>query len=308
MLVDTPGFDDSATSTIQIVNELLSEFYSIALRKPEVETRGVIFLHDISETRFAGSQKNILRIFKALVGDENMGNVIVGTTKWSPVGSAKFSQEETREKTLREEEWDGVYKTTRVFEGKEDTAAQIVKTLFTRPPVTLLCQKEMMQPPHTMRNTTVGRMILPEAHQEQEQLRREVKEQRRKLAEIEKAYEEVRGKEMWQPDRAQWMHGARMWNTPEPEEDCRKRKEKAKKRVEKLEEELKDSEEGTGNSEKPYEPGWFAWLLNLIIRWFCKTPTADETFIEVLTKLLNSKFFLVDLASHMKVWALVLFP
>lgn len=80
LLFDTPGFDDSDRENLEVLSEIVSQFYVFALRRTELETRGAIFLYDISEIRFGGSLRKPLGILKALIGDEQMGDAIVGTT------------------------------------------------------------------------------------------------------------------------------------------------------------------------------------------------------------------------------------
>lgn len=183
LLLDTPGFDDSARENLEVLNEIVSQFYVFALRRTELETRGVIFLHDISETRFGGSQRKTLSILKALVGDEHMGNVIVGTTMWSPAGSSKFENEEQREQSLLDDQWGGICKTTRVPCDDKDAAAGIITDLLARPPVILLSQAEMIEFPHTVENTTAGRLTIPEGRMEMEELRREHARQEKRFEE-----------------------------------------------------------------------------------------------------------------------------
>lgn len=129
--------------------------------------------------RFGGSQKKTLALLKALVGEEHMDHVIIGTTKWSPEGSEGFKREVGREEELLNDQWDGIYKTTRVLSGDKETAVQIVNDLFSLPPVVLLSQQEMLQPPHKVADTTAGRLAMPDGRLEKEQLERELREQRR---------------------------------------------------------------------------------------------------------------------------------
>lgn len=55
-----------------------------------------------------------------------------------------------------------IYKTTRVPDGDEDTAASIVTDHFTRPAIILLSQKEMLRSPDMVENTTAGKLAIPE--------------------------------------------------------------------------------------------------------------------------------------------------
>lgn len=172
LLLDTPGFDDSARQNIDVLSDIVSNLHLFTLRSQEIKVRGVIFLYDISENRFNGSQAKTLEILKGLCGDECMGHVIVGTTMWDQ-NSTKFPKQVAREKQFCKKYWKGINKTIRLFDNDESAASQILLDLLDLPPVRLLVQKEMMQPPHTLENTTVGKATMPNGYREIEELRRQ---------------------------------------------------------------------------------------------------------------------------------------
>lgn len=200
LLLDTPGFDDSAVGNLEVLNEIVANLYTFALERQEFETQGVIFLHDISENRFAGSQRKTLEILTALCGPKGLKNCIIGTTMWDPWGTARFRNEETREKDFLRSYWKGILKTTRIPENDRNAVVGIVSDILARPPVLLQVQEEMMKPPHTLEATAAGKIAIPEGRAEAEQLRREFEDQQRvfredreKLqAEFERETEEIR--------------------------------------------------------------------------------------------------------------------
>lgn len=203
LLLDTPGFDDSEQSNLDILREIVSNLYLFALKRTEVEVRGVIFLHDITETRLSGSQRITWQILKAICGEESMKNVLVGTTQWSSEGDRRFQNEESREKELSDKHWNGIYKSSRViFEDKEN-ALQIIRDLLVRPPVLLLVQTEMITPPHTVEATTAGRTTMPAAFAEMERLQKEMAGQQRKNEEETCRTEEAYRKEKEAQKRVQ---------------------------------------------------------------------------------------------------------
>lgn len=182
LLLDTPGFDDSARDNLDVLGDIVSNLYSFALRPENFEMRGVIFLHDISEMRFGGSQKKTLGILKAIVGKENLGNVIIGTTMWSsPWDAGKLKQQEKRERALLDDQWSGIRKTTRLFHDRKSVAVQIIYDLLAGPSALLLVQTEMLQPPHTIEATTVGKLAMPEGRLELEDLQRGVREREKEF-------------------------------------------------------------------------------------------------------------------------------
>lgn len=176
LLLDTPGFDDSVRGNIDVLRDIVSNLYLFTLRKEEINVRGVIFLYDISDNRFAGSQAKTLKILKAICGNDCMGNVIVGTTMWDQ-NSKKFPQQVYREESFCEKYWKGIHKTTRLFEDDEAAAGRVILDLLALPPVLLLVQKEIMKPPHTIENTTVGKSAMPDGYREIEELKRQKNEQ-----------------------------------------------------------------------------------------------------------------------------------
>lgn len=178
LLLDTPGFDDSARDNLEVLNEIMSHLYSLALQPEDFAMRGVVFLHDISETRFGGSQKKTLGILKALLGDANLGNVVVGTTMWD---AKRYKQQEQRERALQDEQWRGVHKTMRLPHGDKGAAENIIRELLKREPALLLAQEEILEPPHTVESTTVGKLAMPEGRLELENLQREQREQEREF-------------------------------------------------------------------------------------------------------------------------------
>lgn len=248
ILLDTPGFDDSAKENLEVLNDIVSHLYAYTLRRTEIETRGVIFLHDISETRFGGSQKKTLDILKSLVGIENLGNVIVGTTMWSSPGSDKFKKEEQREQSLLNDQWKGIYKTTRVPDGDKDTATSIVTELFARPPVILLSQKEMLRSPNTVESTTAGKLVIPESRLELEGLQREREER-------EKAFQEEvqRREETFQrlEEEVRWKFG-----------------EEKRFEAERVREKIKAMEAALKISAAPPDLGWFMRVTEAIRLFF----------------------------------------
>ena len=63
---------------------------------------GIIYLHEISQTRMFGTARNNLDMFRKLCGDDALKNVVLGTTKWSDVTSEAGQR---REQQLRDTYW-----------------------------------------------------------------------------------------------------------------------------------------------------------------------------------------------------------
>ncbi|KAF9533604.1 P-loop containing nucleoside triphosphate hydrolase protein [Crepidotus variabilis] len=83
VLVDTPGFDDTYRSDmeiLQLIGEWLKRTY-----KSSIKLSGILYLHRISDNRMAGSPHRNLRMFGELCGDRAMAKVILVTTMWDRV-------------------------------------------------------------------------------------------------------------------------------------------------------------------------------------------------------------------------------
>lgn len=186
-LLDTPGFDDSTRDNLEVLSEIMSQLYLLALQPNEFSMQGVVFLHDMNEVRFGGSQKKTLGILKALVGEAHLGNVIVGSTFWD---KSKLQQQEKRERELMDQHWDGIYKTMRLPHKDRNAAVAIINELFKREPALLLAQEEMLKPPHTVEATTVGKLAVPEGLLELKNLQRE-QEERERAFEVETKRQEA---------------------------------------------------------------------------------------------------------------------
>ena len=80
-LIDTPGFDDTFRNDGEILEEInrcLSECFH-----KKAKVTGVLYIHAITEPRMRGSAMKNLRMFKEIVGPENMRHCYLVTTKWS---------------------------------------------------------------------------------------------------------------------------------------------------------------------------------------------------------------------------------
>jgi hypothetical protein len=80
-LIDTPGFDDTYRSDAKILEEInrcLSEYFH-----KDAKVTGVLYVHAITEARMRGSAMKNLRMFRQVVGSNNMSHCCLVTTKWS---------------------------------------------------------------------------------------------------------------------------------------------------------------------------------------------------------------------------------
>ncbi|KAF9450922.1 hypothetical protein P691DRAFT_757794 [Macrolepiota fuliginosa MF-IS2] len=80
VLVDTPGFDDTTKSDMEIL-QMISDWLRKTYER-DVKLTGLIYLHRITDNRMAGSPLKNLRMFGELCGDVAMNQVILVSTMW----------------------------------------------------------------------------------------------------------------------------------------------------------------------------------------------------------------------------------
>ncbi|KAI1778598.1 P-loop containing nucleoside triphosphate hydrolase protein [Hypoxylon cercidicola] len=100
--IDTPGFDDTNRSDLEIL-KAISNFLSVAYANRNY-LNGLIYLHQISDTRMGKTKKLNIEMFKALCGEDAFFNVAILTSMWSTdESSAEFAKQVAREEQLKEE-------------------------------------------------------------------------------------------------------------------------------------------------------------------------------------------------------------
>ncbi|KAL9615846.1 MAG: hypothetical protein Q9204_008653 [Flavoplaca sp. TL-2023a] len=118
ILVDTPGFNDTHRSDTEILTALADWMKSSY--HDEMILDGIIYLHAISDTRMTNSSLRNLHMFRRLVGNHNLKNVVLATTKWSV---PPHEDELRREKDLTSEFWSTMMAAGSVVERFENDAA-----------------------------------------------------------------------------------------------------------------------------------------------------------------------------------------
>ncbi|KAJ3553263.1 hypothetical protein NP233_g12686 [Leucocoprinus birnbaumii] len=83
VLIDTPGFDDTTRTDMEILN-MISEWLKKTYES-KIKLSGLIYLHRITDNRMAGSPYKNLRMFGELCGDLVMTQVVLVTTMWEKV-------------------------------------------------------------------------------------------------------------------------------------------------------------------------------------------------------------------------------
>ncbi|KAF7970677.1 hypothetical protein HWV62_23270 [Athelia sp. TMB] len=99
IFVDTPGFDDTHRSDIEILSQIAGWF--VKIYKEHVPLAAIVYLHRISDNRMAGSPLKNLKMFASMCGQEAMPRVVLGTTMWTEVAEGTGDRRESElEKTF----------------------------------------------------------------------------------------------------------------------------------------------------------------------------------------------------------------
>lgn len=128
VIVDVPGFDDTIEDDAEILRRIaiwLASSYDDGMK-----LGGVIYLHEISQTRMLGTTRRNLNMFRKLCGEEALSRVILGTTKWADVLSDIGEQ---REKQLSDKFWKemiGFGSVVRRFDKTQESAQAILNVIL----------------------------------------------------------------------------------------------------------------------------------------------------------------------------------
>ncbi|KAF9449528.1 hypothetical protein P691DRAFT_790872 [Macrolepiota fuliginosa MF-IS2] len=93
VLVDTPGFDDTYRSDLDIL-ELVSRWLKKTY-EDGIELAGILYLHRITDNRMAGTSLKNLDMFLQLCGEGAFEKVVISTTMWQDLNEIVGNARET---------------------------------------------------------------------------------------------------------------------------------------------------------------------------------------------------------------------
>lgn len=156
VFVDTPGFDDTNKTDVEIL-EMLADWLTKTYQS-KITLAGILYFHRISDNRMAGTPLKNLRMFRELCGKKALENIILVTTMWDEVDEDVGTQ---REKELRGKYWKAMIdqgSATARYHGTLDSAWDIVEHFTTQRQAVLL-QSEMVDLEKQLPETTAGREL-----------------------------------------------------------------------------------------------------------------------------------------------------
>ncbi|KAG8830370.1 hypothetical protein FRC17_004959 [Serendipita sp. 399] len=127
VFVDTPGFDDTASSDTETLTQISNWLYDA--HNANAHLSAILYLHPIHANRVARSARVNLEVFAALCGKSAMPNVILVTTMWDLVPQEVG---EIRVEELKRRFWSDMLEcggTTKPFRGTFESAWEILNDL-----------------------------------------------------------------------------------------------------------------------------------------------------------------------------------
>ena len=178
-LVDTPGFDDSALSDVDVLKMIATSLgtrsggiyytrhnrHSHIMRsyKENVLLAGVIYVHRISDVRMTGTAKRNFTMFRELCGENALKNVLIVTTMW---GKVDKEEGEARETELRNKDGffrDALEKGAKMVRHEHpddlNSAKEILRLIIGNNPSPLLIQQELVDEEKLLEKTSAGKEV-----------------------------------------------------------------------------------------------------------------------------------------------------
>jgi hypothetical protein len=179
-LVDTPGFDDSLRSEVEILEEIAA--WLAREYKQQAKLRGIIYLHAITANRMTGSAKRNLHMFKQLCGPDAFSRIVLASTMWEDVSQSAGAK---RELQLKEnpEVWGHMIANGSKLTRHSNTPASamaIVQTVLRNSSkegeVALDIQKQIVDQGRSLQQTEAGKAVQSLLAEEREKMEAKIAE------------------------------------------------------------------------------------------------------------------------------------
>ena len=180
VLIDTPGFDDTEKSDVEIL-ELLAKNLSLTYEAGKL-LHGIILLQPITTTRFTGSEAKRTRLFKKICGEDAFSHVVIASTFWEEAGN-KVRAESLEKERIRDGDFWGKmlsHGATAVRHMNTEASAHgIIRKLLSKQPVALQLQEELHNNGGALRRTQAGVQLHSDLDEVSKKLLAEMEQTRR---------------------------------------------------------------------------------------------------------------------------------
>jgi len=173
-LIDTPGFDDTDLSEVEIL-KLISGFLAEHYSRGAI-LHGLLFFHRISDIRVGSVSRRSFSLFRNLCGDA-MRNVAFVTTMWDKVtlaeGEAREIELGNDPRFFRPTLDQGAFMIR--HDNTIESARDIIRRIFSNHPIPLDIQIDLVEKKRTLFTTNVGRVFADEVDQSAEWFVKKIK-------------------------------------------------------------------------------------------------------------------------------------
>ncbi|KAF5009926.1 hypothetical protein FDECE_3911 [Fusarium decemcellulare] len=168
-LVDTPGFNDTWRSDLDILKEVA--FITSQIYRKGMKLAGILYLHRISDNRVSGSAMKNFTLLEKMCGPAAASRVFLITTMWDLTETGKLSHREAEMREMRLastiEFWGSLCQQgsqTRRWRGDNETAISIINELIALNErngyVVQQIQRELVDEGKNLTETMAGRELL----------------------------------------------------------------------------------------------------------------------------------------------------
>lgn len=242
-LIDTPGYDDTNRTDTETLKTFVKwlELKEVA----DVKLSGLIYLHRITDDRIGGSAAKNLTMMNNLVGEDNLKNVMLVTSRWEGMTSEDdLYVAEEREKELKNAGgyWHAMLNfgaSYYRYDNTAETGRKIISQLVRNSPAFLQIQKELKEG-LKLGDTAAGKALIEKYEKDRLEQEKKLQKQQEELDALKKQMKESEsnGKKI---DQLKAMYQASI----EEQKDTMRKMEEAAKQKEELAKEDKERLEKT---------------------------------------------------------------
>ncbi|KAF8462588.1 P-loop containing nucleoside triphosphate hydrolase protein [Kalaharituber pfeilii] len=175
-LIDTPGFDDTNTSDADILLNLT--LWLGMQHKQGFKLSGLIYLHRITDDRIGRTARRNLTMLRDLVGEGNMRNVVLVTTRWENIDPSIGEERENQSLLGSGGFWEPLVQhgaSHERYDGTLGRAKEIIGTIIRRSPTFLRIQEELASG-RALKDTAAGQTVISNMKVDAEERDRELEE------------------------------------------------------------------------------------------------------------------------------------
>lgn len=159
ILIDTPGFDDTFLSDVDVLRDIATCLQ--ITYQADMKLTGIIYMHRIIDIRMAHGGMRNLAMFRKLCGSDSMENVILSTSFWDKVTEQEGLEREEELRTNPDFWAEMIEEGAQIarFENARESGLALVETLVRKGRISLQIQKEMCDEGIPLAQTQAGEHV-----------------------------------------------------------------------------------------------------------------------------------------------------